>query len=109
MLNYSAPQGPPTRATPGCCAICCWARGWGEVNYPKGDLHLERITLTPSGALLPVHPYSVRIGRPVDCLRGAVQPVNVPETPTIPPTSEPKWGACLSLSPALGTPLAVTP
>src|SRR5689334_2750921 len=59
---------------------------WAEeayVNDPQRGLHLGRFTLTPSGALLPVHPYRVLIRRPVDCLRGAVRPVNVPEAPTI--------------------------
>jgi hypothetical protein len=37
------------------------------------------------------------------------RPVNVPEAPTIPLAPGQKPGACLSLSPALGTPLAVAP
>jgi hypothetical protein len=63
------------------------AWGVGTVNYPLASargLHLGRFTLTPSGALLPVHPYRVRIRRPVDCLRGAVRPVDVQAAPTIP-------------------------
>ena len=40
------------------------------------------------GLRFPHIPYPVCIGRLVDCLSGAVPPVNVPEPPTIPPAPE---------------------
>jgi hypothetical protein len=40
--------------------------------------------VSPSGVLLPAHPYPVRIGRLADNQSGAVQPVSALETPTIP-------------------------
>jgi hypothetical protein len=55
-------------------------------------------------------PNPVCIGRLIDCLSGAVQPVNVPEASTILyPGFRAESGACLSLSPVLGTKLADIP
>ncbi len=87
------------------------ARRSAGVNDPIAlarGLYLGRITLTPSGALLPVHPYPVRIGRPADNPRGAVRPVKRTRGTHDPPGPWSKPGACLSLLPALGTPLAVS-
>jgi len=82
--------------------------GIGLVNYPMAKargLHLRGITLTPSGALIAVHPYRVLIRWLVDCLSGAVQPVYVQATPTVSPAFRP-----LPLDVTiLSTTLAVTP
>jgi hypothetical protein len=55
---------------------------------PKGlasrEVHPDAIRSTTTRASLPV-----LIRRPVDCLRGAVRPVNVPETPAISPALRP--------------------
>jgi hypothetical protein len=68
-------------------------------------LHLGRFTLTPSGALLPVHPYRVHIRRRVTT---RVELSN-PSTYQRHPLSPRPYGLCLSLSSALGTELVVTP
>jgi hypothetical protein len=78
------------------------------VSYPIAKargLHLRSITLTPSGALLAVHPYPVRIGWPADNQSGAVRPVYVQATPTISPALRPMPLDVTILS----TLLAVTP
>ena len=43
--------------------------------------------MSPSGVLLPAHPYPVRIGWPADNQSGAVRPVYVQATSTLSPVS----------------------
>src|SRR5258708_37818136 len=65
-------------------------KGIARVSYPVTEvrgLQLRRITVSPSGVLLPALPYPVRIGWPADNQSGAVRPVYVQATPTVSPVS----------------------